>query len=323
MSSFRTRLGAAVQAFLHPEPMDLPIREPKPPPPPSQGKRTEAPPGAKNVVVVVLDSCRYDHFAAHVPRALRRFGAPQRRFSYASWTAPSHYNLLMGLLPHSNTPGTHASAVYEQEYARWGERLSVPIRFEQMLPSLWFPRLLREGLGYRTVARVSLPVLNPGTAIARDFDEYLLMPRHNDLDGMIESLRFYADQPSFVLLNAGETHYPYAMKDDPRDLPTLHGLHGVVKHADARLRDGQGVTVSDAPDFFDERRLLELKQRQIDVLQRLDRSFERLLDVVPNDTWIIVTSDHGELFGEAGCFGHGPFVHDKLWEVPLIEGRRS
>jgi len=34
----------------------------------------------------------------------------------------------------------------------------------------------------------------------------------------------------------------------------------------------------------------------------------------------VVTSDHGELFGEDGLFGHGPFIHEKVLEVPLAEG---
>jgi len=33
-----------------------------------------------------------------------------------------------------------------------------------------------------------------------------------------------------------------------------------------------------------------------------------------------VTADHGELFGEAGYFGHGPIMHEKCFEVPFVEG---
>jgi glucan phosphoethanolaminetransferase (alkaline phosphatase superfamily) len=33
-----------------------------------------------------------------------------------------------------------------------------------------------------------------------------------------------------------------------------------------------------------------------------------------------VTSDHGELFGEDGYFGHGPINHEKVLEVPFVEG---
>jgi hypothetical protein len=36
---------------------------------------------------------------------------------------------------------------------------------------------------------------------------------------------------------------------------------------------------------------------------------------------IIVTADHGELFGEDGYFGHGPIQHEKVWEVPFVEGK--
>ena len=33
------------------------------------------------------------------------------------------------------------------------------------------------------------------------------------------------------------------------------------------------------------------------------------------------TADHGELFGEAGYFGHGPIMHEKCFEVPFLEGK--
>jgi arylsulfatase A-like enzyme len=52
----------------------------------------------------------------------------------------------------------------------------------------------------------------------------------------------------------------------------------------------------------------------------LDSVLERLFDLVPKGTWVIVTSDHGELFGEGGYFGHGPILHEKVFEVPFVEG---
>ena len=36
--------------------------------------------------------------------------------------------------------------------------------------------------------------------------------------------------------------------------------------------------------------------------------------------WLVLTSDHGELFGEEDYFGHGPVAHEKLLEVPFLEG---
>jgi arylsulfatase A-like enzyme len=52
----------------------------------------------------------------------------------------------------------------------------------------------------------------------------------------------------------------------------------------------------------------------------LDGVFARLFDQLPSNTWVIVTSDHGELFGEERFFGHGPVMHEKVLEVPFVEG---
>src|SRR5262245_3192112 len=76
-----------------------------------------------NYIVVVLDSCRYDSFMAAAPKIISRLGVVERRWSYASWTAPSHYNLLMGLLPHSSPTHVYASEYYKRDFLRYNERL--------------------------------------------------------------------------------------------------------------------------------------------------------------------------------------------------------
>ena len=306
----RRRLAAAATAFSDPdlreEVQEEPAAAPLPP---------EPAPGLRDVVVLVLDSCRFDSFVQAAPRRFSALGEVQRRHSYASWTAPSHYNLLSGLLPHRSPPGRHAAQVYREDFARWSERLGQDVAFEQLLPSLWLPHLLKWGLGYRTVGLVSLPVLNPQTGIARDFDEFRLMDKHNDFGRMVESLRFRSDRPTFAMLNLGETHYPYAVDgQDAPDLPHLSGVHGV-----ARRLDGEAP---EEPLWFTEKQLRDLQQRQVEAVQRVDEQFERLLDLAPPGTWFVVTSDHGELFGEGGYFGHGPIQHDKVFEVPFVEGRR-
>jgi hypothetical protein len=55
-----------------------------------------------NYILVVFDSCRYDSFIRARPRVIRKLGTVEKRWSYASWTAPSHFNLLMGLMPHAS-----------------------------------------------------------------------------------------------------------------------------------------------------------------------------------------------------------------------------
>ena len=79
--------------------------------------RPDPPAGARNFVLLILDSCRYDTFVAAAPKTMSRIGTIERRFSYASWTSPSHFNLLMGLLPHKNPLHVFASTYYKQELA--------------------------------------------------------------------------------------------------------------------------------------------------------------------------------------------------------------
>lgn len=275
--------------------------------------------GARNLVVVVFDSLRFDTWQSARTKNLDRLGAVERRWSYASWTAPSHYNLLMGLLPHSSPQNVFASEYYRQDIARYRDRLGIDdMEFRDLLPSMFLPSYLKHVLGYSTNAYVSMPVLNGHTPLNRDFDVYQLMDRHNDMAAMLDRLRF-EDRPSFHLLNVGETHYPYATPgEDPSEWPRISGVHGVFKHLDEHLVGGRLVESDDA--FFDAAALAELRQRQVRALSYLDGLVERLYDIVPPNTWIVVTSDHGELFGEGGYFGHGPINHDKVFEVPFVEG---
>jgi hypothetical protein len=264
--------------------------------------------------VVVLDSLRYDSWARARPEILGQLGEAERRWSYASWTAPSHYNLLMGLLPHTSPAEVYASEYYKEDFLRYGERLGVDgIEFRNLLPSIFLPTFLRHRLGYSTHAMVSMPVLNQHTAINRDFDSYELMPSHNDMAAMLDRMSFSEERPSFWLLNVGETHYPYAPPgEDTSAWPHISGVHGVFKKL--------GETGPGAPEFFDATRLRELHDRQVRSVEYVDTVFERLFDRLPSNTWVIVTSDHGELFGEDRYFGHGPIAHEKVFEVPFVEG---
>src|SRR5256885_2145043 len=145
----------------------------------------------RNLVIVVRDSLRHDSWVAAEPRTLAQLGPVERRWSYATWTAPSHYNLLMGLLPHTSPPEVYASEYYKQDFLRYAERLGVPdMEFKSLLPSIFLPTYLKRSLGYRTHARVSMPVLNQHTAINRDFDSYELMPKHNDMAAMLPDMKF-------------------------------------------------------------------------------------------------------------------------------------
>ncbi|MCE9589797.1 MAG: metalloenzyme [Planctomycetes bacterium] len=269
------------------------------------------------LVWLVLDSCRYDSFVRAAKPNLDAFAAAnrapvERRWSYASFTAPSHYAFLMGLTPHASPAGVVASEVYRAEFSRWSARLGVEnIDFTSFLPHLSLPRVLK-GLGYRTVGRVSLPVLNQATLLSTHFDDYRLMEHHADFAGMIRDMTFTAGQPSFHFFNLGETHYPYLLGDD---LPRLSGVHGTLKHM------GDAARAAPAGLPFDVQTMAKLHSQQSRCVERVDALFADLLARCPRGTHIIVTADHGELFGENNHFGHGPVMHEKVFEVPFLEGR--
>ena len=273
-----------------------------------------------NYVLIVFDSCRYDAFRKAAPKTMRKLGQVEKRWAYASWTAPSHYNLLMGLMPHSSPRNVFASDYYRRDFLKFNERLGAEgLEFKKFVPRLYLPVML-QNLGYRTHAMVSLPVLNPLTILNSGFDTYKLMERHNDMAAMVAEMRFTPEQPSFYLLNVGETHYPYALPSEPpEDWPRVSGVHGVFKHLDDHVVGGKLRRTRQK--VFDTAKLKELRQRQIAAVQYLDGVVESLFDTLPANTYVTITSDHGELFGEDGYFGHGPIQHEKVLEVPFLEGK--
>ncbi|HEY9140045.1 MAG TPA: sulfatase-like hydrolase/transferase [Bryobacteraceae bacterium] len=273
-----------------------------------------------NYVLIILDSCRYDSFTAARPATMRKLGRLEKRWSYASWTAPSHYNLLMGLMPHSSPRNILASEYYQREFLKFNQRLGLDnLEFKSFLPRLYLPVLLRK-LGYRTRAMVSLPVLNPATILNTGFDSWELMDHHNDMRAMLRKLTFPENAPTFWLLNTGETHYPYALPGEPPDeWPRISGVHGVFRHLDELIVGGKLPRARRGT--FSSAKLAALRGRQIDAVRYLDGVVEELFDLLPKNTYVTITSDHGELFGEDGYFGHGPIQHEKVFEVPFLEGR--
>ncbi|MEZ6005837.1 MAG: sulfatase-like hydrolase/transferase [Planctomycetota bacterium] len=283
------------------------------------------PQGDNHLIIVVLDSLRWDSYMAAEPKVIGKLGKVEKRYTYAAWTAPSHYNLLTGLLPHTSPQHVYASEYYKEDFFNYNQRLGAKgIDFGAMVPGLWFPEFLQGKLGYETHARVSLPVLNPRTAINRGFDSFELMEHHNDMRAMLPTLKFSSERPSFYMLNVGETHYPYARPDEDSSMwPRISGVNGVFRKMNAEIegKEGQEDRFKESFQFFDQDRLDQLRARQIDTVRYLDEVFTELYDMVPENTHIIVTADHGELFGENGYFGHGPIMHEKCFEVPYLEGK--
>ena len=268
-----------------------------------------------SIVFIVMDSCRYDSMMAARRPNIDRLGAIEKRYSYASWTAPSHYAFTMGMLPHSSPRDVFASEVYKEEFQQWKNRTGAgDLSFKDFLPDISLPKVLSK-LGYHTVAKVSMPVLNKHTLISRDFDDYKLMPHHNDFAGMVEEIEFPEDELCYYFLNLGETHYPYMLSG--ADMPHISGVHGALK----AMADPKRAKAGKAEEAFSAEQLKMLHAQQIRCVEYLDGLIGKLMAKAPENTYFIVTADHGELFGEDGYFGHGPIMHEKCFEIPFVEGR--
>lgn len=279
-----------------------------------------------NLIMIVFDSCRFDTFIEAKTPNMRRLGEVTQCYSYASWTVPSHAVYLLGASPHKSPKGIFASEVYKKDFVNWGGRLNIPdISFKGFVPRLSLPAFLKDR-GYKTNALVSMPVLNQTTILNNHFDRYELMKSHNDFNAILDQLTFEPGTPHFYLLNIGETHYPYTLPGESgKDLPILHGVHGVFKHMDDLVVEKTEDTKSEdvAEKFFDMKQMRALREKQRKNVEYLDGLFEKLYDLVPPNTHIMVMSDHGECFGEEGYFGHGPVMHEKVFEVFFLEGRLS
>ena len=275
----------------------------------------------QNIVYIIMDSCRFDSYQRARTPNMDRIAQGEMRYSYASWTAPSHHSIFMGQVAHKAPRKVLASEVYKKEFALWVDRSGIPdLSFKSFVPELSLAKVLGKH-GFRTVGKVSMPVLNPMTAFGRFFDEYKLMKDHNDFKGMVEEIEFSDDQPSYHFMNLGETHYPYMLKDE--SLPKISGVHGVVKGMDEAIQrtgDTTGAQDEGEAEFFSKQQMQELHDQQVRCVEYVDGVLGALLDKAPGNTHFIIAADHGECFGEGDFFGHGPVMHDKVFEVPFLEG---
>ncbi|MCH2113017.1 MAG: sulfatase, partial [Planctomycetes bacterium] len=130
------------------------------------------------------------------------------------------------------------------------------------------------------------------------------------------------DAPWFLYLQYIDPHGPYS---PPQDFLDEIGVPLIAKDVLQKI----GGTSQEPPFPFGaqpevEKDLLDGIVRLYDAeIQFTDRHIGRLLDNLRsqgllNNTYVILTSDHGEEFGEHQQFGHGQSTFDELSRIPLI-----
>ncbi len=297
---------------------------------------TGADPSPPNVLLVVVDTLRADHVGAYgYPRptsprldALADEGVLFRRCAaVANWTLPSHASMLTGLLPpahgaHRVAPG--AASVEHEEPAGAIAR-DAPSLAEAL-----------QGAGYRTAGIVAnWWWLGAAYGFDRGFDHYdhrggrppWVYRRARPIsDAAIawleEGLGGEGRRPFFLLLNYMDPHIPYL---PPKRFLERFGAGATGDELEKSwifFHETQSAVTREgrppAPALLE--RLVDRYDAEIAFVDaELGRVFDWLRETGQwQDTLVIVTSDHGEAFGENGVAGHGVLLHEAELAVPLI-----
>ena len=263
-----------------------------------------------NLVIVMVDTLRLDHLGGYgyerdTAPFLRRLGEEGLQlegYAASSWTKPSIATLLTGLHPQVHQAIERADGLPSE------------------LPYL--PEILADA-GHRTAAFVSN--LNVGRKLGfdRGFTDYAQVRGHRKIDagavnrrvvGLSEGLA----PPYFLYVHYVDPHDPYRPErswgqeggESPARVQPRHVTRG-----------GLPLTAQAVAAMID--------QYDGEILET-DRAIEALLGDLEargllEDTLVLVTSDHGEEFGEHGRLTHGRSLYQEVIRVPFIvwdtEGR--
>jgi arylsulfatase A-like enzyme len=265
------------------------------------------------IVLVTLDTLRLDRFeATHerptvMPRT-RAFAERGARFTSfwasSSTTQPTHATLFTGLHPWQHGVPRNGTVLAEHH-----RTLAERLRQE----------------GFTTAAVVASFPLDPRFGFDQGFDvfehsfEHVLTLRWEGAP--VDAGRFYtlADSVTARALRLLEE------ASGPRQFFWFHYFDPHSPYGDSRSRPLPLARLfqlrNRAPESFE--RELETARRFYDEdVLRLDRSLARLYDRLEKDdgfeTHVVVTSDHGESFGEKGALGHGWRVTSEEVQVPLV-----
>lgn len=289
---------------------------------------------APNVVLIILDTVRGFNLSAYgyerettpnIDRLAKSGTLFEHAYSTAPWTLPSHASMFTGRLPHElsadvtapldDTHPTIAEQMRDRGYLTAG-----------FVANHWYCLAesgLNRGFGHYADFAFNRAMLAHNSAILRVMGPAKLMGL------MGASARLYdksADQvnqeflawlprtdgrPYFAFLNYLDAHRPY--------LPPAPYDKKFSSSRDTRLRYiRQGATSkfpADAPKVF--------MDAYDESLHYLDDRVGRLVrELAKRDslrnTIVIITSDHGEQFGERGMYYHANTLYSQLLRVPLI-----
>ena len=288
-----------------------------------------APVGAPNVLLVVLDTVRADHLGIY---GYQRPTSPEldawaagatvfdRALSTSSWTLPAHVSMFTGayhgeansdwMVPLDGQHPTLAEALTGHGYATGGfvGNLSYCCR------ALGIDRGFAHYEDFYVTPAVVAYSTNLGQELAlqyvgKHFQEMVRNDAETITDRFLAWQAELGKRPFFAFLNYFDAHAlyqpppPYDEKFGAFDRQLMRNWSDVERWSPAE--QAQFVDAYDG------------------CIAYLDHHLGRLFDAlrqrgVLDDTVVIVTSDHGEAFGEHGLTGHANSLYANNVHVPLL-----
>jgi len=271
-------------------------------------------------VVICIDVLRADHVGSYgysratTPAidALATKGITfESAISAAAWTKPSVPSYFTSRFPHQH-------GVYRGSYWRDGKLLADALGPDEVTLAELFAEH-----GYRTLALVANPVVDPALGLAQGFDEFVAELRsatelRERFLTRLDALE--RQQPFFAYIHFNDVHLPYQQPEPYRSI--FGDTESPIDFTTSEwklLKRGIGtgdVTVSAA----DRRALTNLYDG---ALRYVDSQIEQILSGLEQrglleDSLIVVLSDHGEEIFDHGGIDHGSSLYDELLHVPFI-----
>lgn len=301
-----------------------------------------APDPKPDVILVVIDTLRADGLSLYgnphgtspnLDRLAKSGVVFDTVFSQAPQTGPSHATLFTGLSPAVHRVSNHVNAA--------GFIAALPQRLDTMAERL-------QAAGYETVAITDGAILSRDYGFDQGFEQFDAQFEGvaRKVDRALDLLHGRsAERPLFLFLHTYQVHQPYippeewSQRFDPGYDGAMRALAERVWAQQARAREEPSAAVRPLWDAVPMPDLSDLSPRDVQYLHSqyeaaiafTDHELQRLWSDLEasgrlENTLLVVTSDHGEEFGEHGHLGHRA-LHRETVQVPLIirppEGSRG
>ena len=286
------------------------------------------------IILITMETTRADHLSCygyhkkttpHLDKLARECVVFRNAYAPSPWTLPSHASIFTGMYPAKH--GAHND--WEHLKSNWPRSLS---SYHKTLAEILVDH------GYKTAGIVGSHVCHSSTGLAQGFEYYddelisvlfefeyfslyKFIGRWIFLDEIVGRwglsgyrrasqvnthvfswLENHYQSPFFLFIHYFDPHIPYLPPDKYYLL----------------FREDENVEITKSERY--KRDVVAHYNGEIAYLDyHLEELFERLKELkIYNNSMIIITSDHGEFFGEHDFWIHGHELYEEVLRIPLI-----